>query len=126
MPSRQNINSSIKAQVVQQLKAGKITMDAVVDKYKVQPYQVYAWVGQGMLKGEVTPQTVPAQTVQPQSVEVRQQATDQVSRPTLSNTIERLSLTEVSQHSSIDPELARLVGEWWLRERLPRRLAGNS
>lgn len=118
--SRQTISPSIKSQLVKQLQSGQVTMDVICDKYKVQPYQVYAWVGQGMLKGELSPPEAPKdQALQPPI------APD--SRPTQDNIIERLRLTRLDPtNSAIDPDLARVVGEWWLRERLPQRLAAEG
>lgn len=118
--SRQTISPSIKSQLIKQLQSGQVTMDVICDKYKVQPYQVYAWVGQGMLKGELSPPEAP-------KAEALQSPIAPDSRPTQDNIIERLRLTRLDPgNSAIDPDLARVVGEWWLRERLPQRLAAEG
>jgi transposase-like protein len=126
-PARQTLSPSIKAQLTKQLADHKITIDDVCDKYKVQKYQVYAWLGQSMLKGAFnpeaadkasqpsTPPTIPSPDPAPQASELQARK---------ENAILSLSrLDQPSRSAAIDPELARIVGEWFLREVLPKKLA---
>lgn len=92
-----------------------MSIEEVCKEYKCQPYQVLAWIGDAVLRdGEGPPQKQQASRPMPVSTAPAGSST------TNSDMIR--SLYAVDQASSIDPGLARAVGEWWLRERLPERL----
>lgn len=112
--SRTHYDKKTKDHVVSMVRDRKMTIEEACKEYKCQPYQVLAWIGDAVLRdGEGPPQKSPALRPVPAVV------------PSLPSSAEGdmiRSLYAVDPSSSIDPGLARAVGEWWLRVRLPERL----
>lgn len=105
---RQTYDKALKDSVAQAILGHTKTVDQVCKEHEIQPYQVYAWVGERALKpsaeGEETQRHhIPAALRDAMAAGVPPNGTS-------------------SQPAKIDPELARMVGEWWLTVRLPQRL----
>lgn len=109
--SRTHYDKKTKDLVVTMVRERQKTIEEVCKEYKCQPYQVLAWIGDSVLRDGEGPQ--------------RAAPTPLRSVPLPSSSVEGdmiRSLYAVDPSSSIDPGLARAVGEWWLRVRLPERL----
>lgn len=90
-----------------------MSIEEVCKEYKCQPYQVLAWIGDAVLRDGEGPLSAQPARAAPTAV------------PSVPSTVDGdmiRSLYAVDPTSSIDPGLARAVGEWWLRVRLPERL----
>lgn len=103
--------------VVKLVQTRKLSVKEASDKYEVQPFQVLAWIGESALRDGEGPPAPPAPTVSP-APDVHTGDTGLLK-----------ALSDEAAGSTIDPSLAQAIGEWWLRNRLPKELAkadGNS
>lgn len=103
--------------VVKLVQTRKLSVKEASDKYEVQPFQVLAWIGESALRSGEGPPEPPAPTV------------STVPDVHTGDTGLLKALSDEAAGSTIDPSLAQAIGEWWLKNRLPKELAkadGNT
>lgn len=111
--SRTHYDKKTKDRLVSMVRSKEMSIEEVCKEYKCQPYQVLAWIGDAVLRDGEGPLSAQPVRAAPTAV------------PSVPSTVDGdmiRSLYAVDPTSSIDPGLARAVGEWWLRVRLPERL----
>jgi transposase-like protein len=116
---RKVYDAKLKELVARRVQVHEMTVKEASDKYDVQPFQVLAWIGEYTLrKGEVPAASTPAAAPSSPAPDVHTGDTGLFK-----------ALTDEAASSTIDPSLARVIGEWWLKNRLTKELAkpdGNS
>lgn len=104
MANKLHYDSSTKAAICAAVLNKSLSVEAACQKHKLQPYQLYAWLGQHAL----------AQTVQhPEEDSTGQTGAHAI----LGHAIHGPQGTGEGTAGDIDPELAQIVGEWVLRNR---------
>lgn len=100
--------------VVKLVQTRKLSVKEASDKYEVQPFQVLAWIGESALRSGDTPTEHPRvlSAGLPPAPDVHTGDTGLLK-----------ALSDEAAGSTIDPSLAQAIGEWWLKNRLPKELA---
>lgn len=101
--------NALKDSVASDITTHAKTMEQVCKEHDIQPYQVYAWIGERAMKPPVST----TDATQTHHIPAALRAEMEAMAPQDQRSPSRVA---------IDPELARRVGEWWLTVRLPQRL----
>lgn len=116
MASRAKHDSQTKAAVVEQVLAGKLSIEQACRKHDLQQSQLYAWIGQHALRkamsGSAAAETKP-QLSQSRAVEATEQEMDTLSRA-------------LPASEGYEPELERIIGRYFLNKRVRSHDGPNS
>lgn len=104
MASRAKHDSQTKAAVVEQVLAGKISVEQACKKHDLQQSQLYAWIGQHALRKAMAGQVEHRGPVSPSPAAETTQDMEALSRGLPAPTGE-------------DPELERIIGRYFLNRR---------
>jgi hypothetical protein len=106
--NRKHWDMDTKAKVVKDVLDGKLTIEKACNTYNLQPYQLMAWVGQVQLS--------PTAKVTSAADTQKATAPDNPSIP----------MPSLDDFSGTDPDLARAIGEWYLRKCLITMVSGGK
>lgn len=118
MASRAKHDSQTKAAVVEQVLAGKLSVEQACRKHDLQQSQLYAWIGQHALRKAMsgsggTPAETKPQLSQSRAVEATAQELDTLSRA-------------LPASEGYEPELERIIGRYFLNKRVRSHDGPNS
>lgn len=92
--NRKTYDAVTKARIVNAVRSGQKTMAEVCKEESIQPYQVLAWIGERALADDLA------------------RGTNGGGAP---DSIEDTSLRVQLGEDLTNPDLARVIGEWWLK-----------
>lgn len=106
--TRSSLSQDTKRQIIEDIRAKRITIDEVVSKHHVQPYQVFAWIGSADYRDMHKDKPAEAGKA-PASPDVNGASNTSINRV--------LSLTDAGFNpDQLDHELCAVIGEYFLKK----------